>query len=284
LKNKALVFNENQSILDTKEFKAVLEVKPYVIETLKEYADKIGENHEFLALVQMTDQVSKAFNLPKIDLKVVETFTVPEKVTKDFFTAICEQELVSQELKNLRESFSSEYAGINKAHKIGVLEQGLKYTRIGVEPEAAQFLESRRFSVEEIARWYRIPPHMLADLERATFSNIEHQSMAYVRQTLVPWLVRYEQELARKLFEPSEMNSLYIKFNVEGLLRGDAMTRAEYNSKLFNIGALSVNEIREKEDLNPVEGGDEYFINTSLTKVSLVGEEKQQEDEGNQEL
>lgn len=176
--------------------------------------------------------------------------------------------------RRLRDSFTAEYAGINKSHKIAVLEQGLKYTKIAVEPEAAQFLQSRRFSVEEIARWFRIPPHMLADLERATFSNIEHQSMAYVRQTLIPWLVRYEQEFARKLFSTSELKNHYIKFNVDGLLRGDALTRAEYNSKLLNIGALSPNEIREKEEMNPIEGGDEYFINSTLTKVNNLDNEQ----------
>lgn len=172
--------------------------------------------------------------------------------------------LSADAIKRLADAFTSKFAGIDKSHKIGVLEEGLKYTRIGVEPEAAQFLESRRFSVQEIARWFRIPPHMLADLERATFSNIEEQNMSYVRQTLVPWLIRYEQEFNKKLFLPEERKTHYVKFSVDGLLRGDAKTRAEYYSKLFNIGVLSQNDIRHKEELNAIPDGDKYYIPVNM--------------------
>ena len=122
---------------------------------------------------------------------------------------------VLQSDKSLSEDAKTTKVGMDKrickSHKIAVLEEGLKYTRMGVEPEAAQFLQSRAFAVQEIARWFRIPPHMLADLERATFSNIEHQSMSYVRQTLVPWLVRYEQEFAKKTTFPFRAQNAFYK-------------------------------------------------------------------------
>lgn len=190
-----------------------------------------------------------------------------------------DKSLSEDAVKRLRSAWTSEYAGVNKSHKIAVLEEGLKYTRMGVEPEAAQFLQSRAFAVQEIARWFRIPPHMLADLERATFSNIEHQSMSYVRQTLVPWLVRYEQEFAKKLLSPSERKTHFIKFSVEGLLRGDAKTRAEYHSSLFNIGAISQNEIREKEDMNPIENGDQYYVPLNMVNTKDTKNEQQGDEE-----
>ena len=171
-----------------------------------------------------------------------------------------DQKLTPQAIENIKSSFGKNYQSVKNAQKVAVLESGLKYTKLSVEPEAAQFLQSRRFAVEEIARWFRIPPHMLADLERATFSNIEHQSISYVRQTLVPWLVRYEEELNRKLLTADESKEYFIKFNVEGLLRGDSAARAEYYNKLFNVGAIKQNEIRELENLNPVEGGDKTYV------------------------
>jgi len=189
-----------------------------------------------------------------------------------------DQTMTPEAVDRLKKSFDLKYSGIDKSHKTVVLEQGLKYQRIGIEPEAAQFLQSRRFGIEEIARWYRIPPHMLADLERATFSNIEHQTMAYVRQTLVPWLVRYEQEFNRKLFSPSERNSFFVKFNVEGLLRGDSQTRVENYSKLFNIGAISQNEIREKENMNPIEGGDKYYVPVNMMDANSGGQDNGEGD------
>jgi HK97 family phage portal protein len=171
-----------------------------------------------------------------------------------------DQVLTKDAMERLRDSFVSKYAGIDKSHKIAVLEQGMKYTRIGIEPEAAQFLESRKFSVQEIARWFRVPPHMLADLDRATFSNIEHQSIEFVMHTLRPWLVRWEQELNRKLFTVSSRQKYFIEFNIEGMLRGDAVARADFYNKLWNMGAISQNEIRTKENLPPIPEGNKYYV------------------------
>jgi len=158
-----------------------------------------------------------------------------------------------------KKEVQNKYQGLGNAHKIMVLEEGMKYHQTGIPPDDAQFLETRKFQIEEIARIFRVPPHMLADLDRATFSNIEQQSIDFVVNTIRPWLVRIEQALNDKLIGDRN-NKNYIKFVVEGQLRGDAESRAEFYNKMFNIGAMSINEIREKEDLNPKENGDQSFV------------------------
>ena len=183
-------------------------------------------------------------------------------------TLSTDQKLTKEAIDRLREGFDARYAGIDKAHKTAVLEQGLKFQRIGIEPEAAQFLESRRFSVEEIARWFRVPPHMIADLSKSSFSNIEQQSMNYVIYTLRSWLVRWEQEYNRKLFTSEERKKYFVQFNIDGLLRGDTNARAALYQSLFNMASISANEIREKENMNPYEGGDKKYIQMNLTDVN----------------
>jgi HK97 family phage portal protein len=195
-------------------------------------------------------------------------------------TLSTDQKLTPEAFKRLADGFDARYAGIDKAHKTAVLEQGLKFQRIGIEPEAAQFLESRRFSVEEIARWFRIPPHMIADLSKSSFSNIEQQSMNYVIYTLRSWLVRWEQEYNRKLFTTEERKKYFVQFNIDGLLRGDAAARAALYQALYNMGAINANEIREKENMNPYEGGDTYRVQLNLTDASKVPEAIKQPDNG----
>ena len=106
------------------------------------------------------------------------------------------------------------------AGKVAVLEEGMKYQQIGIPPEEAQFLETRKFQVDEIARLYRIPPHMVGDLDKSSFSNIEQQSLEFVKYTLDPWVVRWEQSLQRALLLPREKREYFVKLNVDGLLRG----------------------------------------------------------------
>jgi HK97 family phage portal protein len=188
-----------------------------------------------------------------------------------------EQALKPETLKRLADSWNRQWQGIKNSNKTGVLEQGLKYQRIGIEPEAAQFLGSREFAVEEIARWFRVPPHMIADLRRATFSNIEHQSIQFVTHTLLPWVQRWEQELNRKLFSEEGQKRYYIKFNLEGFLRGDGIARSEYYTKMFNMGSISQNEIRQKEELPPIEGGDRYYVPMNMTdskNINTQGDEE----------
>jgi HK97 family phage portal protein len=173
----------------------------------------------------------------------------------------------------LRESWQAQFSGVN-AHKVAVLEEGLKFQQMSIPPEQAQFLETRKFQINEIARIFRVPPHMVGDLEKSSFSNIEQQSLEFVKYTLDPWVVRWEQALQQSLLMPSEKSSLFIKFNLDGLLRGDYQSRMTGYATGRQNGWLSANDIRELENMNrisPEEGGDLYLINGNMTKLADAG-------------
>lgn len=174
----------------------------------------------------------------------------------------------------VRESWQSVYGGSKNAGKVAVLEEGMKYQQIGIPPEEAQFLETRKFQINEIARLYRIPPHMVGDLEKSSFSNIEQQSLEFVKYTLDPWVIRWEQSLMRSLLLPEEKKEYFIKLNVDGLLRGDYASRMAGYATARQNGWMSANDIREMEDLNPIpdeEGGNLYLINGNMTKLKDAG-------------
>ncbi len=174
----------------------------------------------------------------------------------------------------VRESWQSVYGGSRNAGKVAVLEEGMKYQQIGIPPEEAQFLETRKFQINEIARLYRIPPHMVGDLDKSSFSNIEQQSLEFVKYTLDPWVIRWEQSLQRALLLPQEKQEYFIKLNVDGLLRGDYQSRMNGYSVGRQNGWLSTNDIREMEDMNLIpkeEGGDLYLINGNMTKLEDAG-------------
>lgn len=176
--------------------------------------------------------------------------------------------------ERVRDGWQRAYGGTHNAHRICVLEEGMKYTPISIPNNEAQFLETRKFQVEEIARLYRVPLHMIGDLEHATFSNIEQQSLEFVKYTLDPWLVRWEQSLQKSLLSDSEKGQYFIKFNVEGLLRGDYASRMQGYATARQNGWMSANDIRELEDMNriPAElGGDLYLCNGSFTKLQDAG-------------
>lgn len=161
--------------------------------------------------------------------------------------------------QRLKASWDKEHQGAERSHKTTILEEGMSLEKIGIPPEDAQFLQTRRFQVEEIARIFRIPPHMLADLERATFSNIEHQSLEFVVHSLRPWLVRIEQELMRSLLTSREQVEYFTEFLVDGMLRGDTASRYQAYSVGRQNGWLSANDVRLLENMNPIEDGDEYL-------------------------
>ena len=181
---------------------------------------------------------------------------------------------VLKDPSKVRESWNSVYRGVNNAHKIAVLEDGMKYQQIGIPPEEAQFLETRKFQINEIARLYRIPPHMVGDLDKSSFSNIEQQSLEFVKYTLDPWVIRWEQSLQRSLLLPGEKGKYFIKLNVDGLLRGDYQSRMNGYAVGRQNGWFSANDIREMENMNPIpdeEGGNLYLINGAMTKLADAG-------------
>lgn len=174
----------------------------------------------------------------------------------------------------VRESWNQVYQGTNNSHKVAVLEEGMSYKTIGIPPNEAQFLETRKFQINEIARLYRIPPHMVGDLEKSSFSNIEQQSLEFVKYTLDPWVVRFEQAFQKALLLPDEKKTYFIKFNVDGLLRGDYQSRMNGYAIGRQNGWLSTNDIRRLEDMNPLskeEGGDLYLVNGNMTKLEDAG-------------
>jgi len=181
---------------------------------------------------------------------------------------------VLKDPSKVRESWNSVYRGVSNAHKIAVLEEGMKYQQIGIPPEEAQFLETRKFQINEIARLYRIPPHMVGDLDKSSFSNIEQQSLEFVKYTLDPWVIRWEQSLQRSLLLPGEKGKYFIKLNVDGLLRGDYQSRMNGYAVGRQNGWFSANDIREMENMNPIpdeEGGNLYLINGAMTKLEDAG-------------
>lgn len=174
----------------------------------------------------------------------------------------------------VRDAWQSQFGGSSNSGKVAVLEEGMKYTPISISPEQAQFLETRKFQINEIARIFRVPPHMVGDLEKSSFSNIEQQSLEFVKYTLDPWVIRWEQSIMRILLTPEEKKSLYVKFNVEGLFRGDYQSRMTGYATARQNGWVSANDIRALENLDriPAELGDDlYLINGSMLPLADAG-------------
>ena len=175
--------------------------------------------------------------------------------------------------ERVRDAWQRAYGGSN-SHHTAILEEGMKYTPISIPNNEAQFLETRKFQVEEIARLYRVPLHMIGDLDHATFSNVEHLSLDFVKYSLDPWIVRWEQGMMKDLLSDSEKGKYFIKFNVEGLLRGDYASRMQGYATARQNGWMSTNDIRELEDMNLVPeelGGNLYLVNGSFTKLADAG-------------
>ena len=181
---------------------------------------------------------------------------------------------VIKDVDRVRESWNKGFSGSQNAGKVAILEQGMKYTPVSIAPEQAQFLETRKFQINEIARIFRIPPHMIGDLDKSSFSNIEQQSLEFVKYTLDPWVVRWEQALSRSLFTPEEKKRYFFKFNVEGLLRGDYQSRMNGYAVARQNGWMSANDIRELENLDRIpaeDGGDLYLINGNMLPLVKAG-------------
>ena len=174
----------------------------------------------------------------------------------------------------VRDAWQSQFGGSSNSGKVAVLEEGMKYTPISISPEQAQFLETRKFQINEIARIFRVPPHMVGDLEKSSFSNIEQQSLEFVKYTLDPWVIRWEQSIQRALLSHDEKAVYFAKFNLEGLLRGDYQSRMNGYAIGRQNGWMSANDIRELENLDRIpaeEGGDLYLINGNMLPMRDAG-------------
>ena len=191
-------------------------------------------------------------------------------------SGVLEHPGVLKDPQKIRENWSQVYGGSNNAHKVALLEEGMTYKPISLPPEDSQFLSTREFGVEEICRIFRVPPHMVQDLKRATFSNIEHQSIDFVVHTLDPWLVRIEKAIVKDLLIEDEKDEYFPKFNVDGLLRGDYKSRMDGYSVGISTGIISPNEARRKENMPALpeeEGGDFHIVNGTFIKLRDVGQQ-----------
>ena len=182
--------------------------------------------------------------------------------------------LSEQAIDRLRNSFNKNYGTLSGSNQTAVLEEGLKYKSISVTPDQAQFLASRQFSVEEVARIFGLPPHLLRDLSKSSFNNIEMQSQEFVSYSLMPYISKIELEMSLKLFRRNAIGREYIKFNVNGLLRGNVKDRADYYKTAITNGWMSINEVRQKEDLNKIESGDENYLQMNMTTINKIGEDE----------
>jgi HK97 family phage portal protein len=183
------------------------------------------------------------------------------------------KKLTEDAKKNLKASWENAHGTAGgKAHRVAVLEEGLTWTRTTLSNQDSQLIDTRKFQIRDIARIYRVPPHLIGDLEQATFSNIEQQSMDFVMHCLRHWLLRWEQVLNWELFDESERGMFFCEFAVEGMLRADSAARGAFYNQLFQMGVLSPNDIREKENMNPVEGGDKRFVQLNMVPLDKAGD------------
>ena len=173
-------------------------------------------------------------------------------------------------LDRLRAQFEKMYTGLTKSHKVMILEEGMKFNRTSIPPDEAQFIETRKFQISDIARIYRVPPHKIGDLEHATFSNIEHQAIEYVQHTLRPWLVRWEQAIQQKLLVSKP--NLYAEHLIDALLRGDIKSRYEAYGVGVQHGFLTRNMILKKENEIPVAEGDIFYVPVNMIPSNLAGD------------
>ena len=179
-------------------------------------------------------------------------------------------------LTRLKSSFNNTYGNLKSSNSTIVLEEGLTFKPISLSPDQSQFLASREFSIAEVARIFRVQPHLLMDLTKSSFNNIEMQSQEFLTYTLMPYINRIEAQLNLKLFRSNQLGTTFVEFNVNGLLRGDAKTRSEAYKTAITNGYMSINEVRRKENLNGIEGGDKHFMQMNMTTIEKIGTDADQ--------
>jgi HK97 family phage portal protein len=181
-------------------------------------------------------------------------------------------QLNEQAHQRLKVALVDAYSGLGNSHRLMLLEDGMKLEKLGIPPNDSQFLESRAFQVPEVARWFNLPPHKLRDLTKSSFSNIESEQISFVQDAILPWLVRLEQSFNQQLLSDADRRrGFYYKHVVEGLLRGDTKSRGEFYSSLLDRGVFSINDVRELEDRDPVEGGDVHLVPLNMTTLENAG-------------
>ena len=173
--------------------------------------------------------------------------------------------------EKLRESWNAVYGGSRNAGKVAILEEGMKFTPVSISPQDSQLLETRKFTVEEICRIFRVPPHLVQDLERATFNNIEQMSIDYVMYSLLPWIVRWEQSMSKALLSKEEKKQYEIRFNADGLLRGSHKERYEAYAVGINNGFLCPNDVRRLENMDVIPDGDIFMVQGAMMPLDMVG-------------
>ena len=191
--------------------------------------------------------------------------------------------LSQQAHDNLKRDFENKYKGLSNAHSIPILEEAMEFVQLGMKPEEAQFIETRRFQIEEIARIYRVPLHMLQDLQRSTNNNIEHQSLEFVMYTMLPWFTRWEQYIDFKLLTREERQQGYhAEFLLNALLRGDVKARGDFYNWMRQNGIMNADEIRELENMNPQEGngGKVYFVNGNMISAEAAARQERSQNGG----
>ena len=189
-------------------------------------------------------------------------------------SGVLEHPGILKDPERVRDSWQAAFGGSQNAGKVAVLEEGMKYSPISINPQEAQFLDTRKFQIDEIARIFRVPPHMIGDLEHATFSNIEEQSLEFVTYSLQPWLTRIESSISRSLLSKDEKMIYYARFNVDGLLRGNYASRMQGYATGISNGFLCVNDVRRLENMDLVpdsEGGNLFLVNGSMSPLRMAG-------------
>ena len=192
-----------------------------------------------------------------------------------------------KDVKAVREAMSEVYSGLGNTHRLLLLEEAMNFQQIGIKPEESQFLESRNFQIPEIARWFNLPPHKLKDLTRSSFNNIESEQISFVTDSILPWLIRLEQNYHMQLLTQSqrEREKLYFKHVVEGLLRANAKDRADFYKVMIGSTVMTPNEVRALEDMNPSDNplADELFVMVNMVPLSKLEEYiKNTKTEGNE--
>lgn len=261
-------------------------------EIIYKYTPTTGENKYMKNSAQITYRREEILHIPALGFDGLVGYSPIAMARNAIGTAIACEEFGARFFENdarpsgilkhpgtiknpqkLRDSWQSAFSGENHG-KTAVLEEGVEYETISIPPDDAQFLDTRKFQIAEIARIFRVPLHLLNELDRATFNNISQMSLEFVTYTLTPWLVRLEQNFNKALFNETESGRFFVKFSVEGLLRGDYETRTKGYQTALNSGWMNVNEVRELEDFNKIsaeEGGDYYLINGNLAKLKDAG-------------